>query len=214
MPLYTVHRNNYGKLLKSPPDRVFYVRSKDQIYEFLDHDEAKCDIEGIQEDPMSAALHQQVPEAPNEKAVTLLTPQIRAPSWSIHSYQEETLVPPYLRQHNLRKCGSGDTRNGKVRQLSLSIKVSGHLTADDDQNAPQPPLLKIRSIVINEPVTAEMKAFVAKKMQEVYSEIQARKLEELPKVASDIAIVIERERSDLLERFLKLSSETDTSTLR
>ena len=51
-------------------------------------------------------------------------------------------------------------------------------------------------------------------MQEVYSEIQARKLEELPKVASDIAIVIERERSDLLERFLKLSSETDTSTLR
>ena len=75
-------------------------------------------------------------------------------------------------------------------------------------------MLKIRSIVINEPVTAEMKAFVAEKMQEVYSEIQARKLEELPKVASDIAIVIERERSDLLERFLKLSSETDTSTLR
>jgi hypothetical protein len=163
----------------SPQERVFYVRSNDQIYEFLDYGEAKRDIEGIQEDPMSAALHQQVPEAPNEKAVTLLTPQMRAPSWSIHSYQEETLVPPYLRQHNLRKCGSGDTRNG-------------HLTADDEQNAPQPPMLKIRSIVINEPVTAEMKAFVGEKMQEVYCEIQARKLEELPKVASDIAIVIER----------------------
>jgi hypothetical protein len=200
--------------LKSPQERVFYVRSKDQIYEFLDYGEAKRDIEGIQEDPMSAALHQQVPEAPNEKAVTLLTPQMRAPSWSIHSYQEETLVPPYLRQHNLRKCGSGDTRNGKTEQMLLKINVLGHLTADDEQNAPQPPMLKIRSIVINEPVTAEMKAFVGEKMQEVYCEIQARKLEELPKVASDIAIVIERERSDLLERFLKLSSETDTSTLR
>lgn len=75
-------------------------------------------------------------------------------------------------------------------------------------------MLKIRSIVINETVTAEMKKFVAEKMDQVYDEIQARKLEELPKVASDIAIVIERERSDLLERFLKLSCETDTETLR
>lgn len=156
----------------------------------------------VNDDPMSAAIFQQVPEAPHEKAVTLLSPFVPKTTWAINNYQEESIVPQYLRQSDLTQCGKKNSNFFESQNIV--------------ENDIKPPMLTMRNFVIADKVTNGMKEYVWEHVSQLGDArliAMENTAEELEPAHSD-----EREngidRRELLDRFLQLASEPDIDALR
>ena len=151
---------------------------------------------------MSAAIFQQVPEAPHEKAVTLLSPFLPKTSWAIQSYQEASIVPQYLRQADLAQSGAANCKFFDSQNVVESEIKS--------------PMLTMRNFVIADKVTDEMKEYVWNHV----TRLGADRLKSIDNTADELAPAETDQtengpdRRELLDRFLELASEPDIEALR
>ena len=139
-----------------------------------------------------------VPDAPHGRGLTLLSPFIPTNHWSLRSYQEDSIVPRYLRQSDLHASGEGNENlPSDFQEFSENVGES---------------ILISRNFVIAEKVTEEMKNFVRENVEKLRKERNKISTEEAQ--AENPSSFENRERKELLDRFLQLAEEQDPEQLR